>query len=201
MAKPSDYYDHHSQAYYQRTVDLDPAPYLDPFIGRLPTGARILDIGCGSGRDMKWLKSKGFQVTGLERSPELAALARQNAGCPVIEADFNSFDFASLHMDALLIAGALVHLPHHRFRRSFQRFLPAIGDFGRIYLSLKKGIGHQDAPDGRRFFLWQDHHLRPLLISTGCRVLDLQESVSILGTEEIWLGYLIAPGPGYRSTE
>ena len=40
----------------------------------------VLDIGCGSGRDLKWLRERGFSVTGFERSKGLAALARRHAG-------------------------------------------------------------------------------------------------------------------------
>ena len=47
-------------------------------------------------RDMLWLSERGFQCTGLELSPELAAMARQHTGLLVIEADFESFDFSRM---------------------------------------------------------------------------------------------------------
>lgn len=191
MTNISDYYDRRSRAYFQQTGHIDPARFLSTFVRHLTIGSRILDIGCGSGRDMKWLKTQGFEVSGLECSAALASLARQTAGCPVHEADFTTFDFSSVHMDALLIVGALVHLPHHRLRRTIQRFLKALGRTGVVYLSLKKGSGHRDTRDGRRFFLWQDHQLRPLLGSTGARILDFQESQSALGTDDTWLGYVL----------
>ena len=46
-----------------------PAPFLTPLADRLPAGSLVLDVGCGSGRDLCWMKSKGFRVMGLERSP------------------------------------------------------------------------------------------------------------------------------------
>jgi len=38
-------------------------------------------VGCGSGRDLLWMKKQDFDVIGFERSPGLAELARENAGC------------------------------------------------------------------------------------------------------------------------
>ena len=42
----------------------------------LPAGARILDAGCGSGRDAKAFAALGHRVTAFDASPELAALAQ-----------------------------------------------------------------------------------------------------------------------------
>jgi SAM-dependent methyltransferase len=77
-----------------------------PLVEHLTPGSKVLDAGCGSGRDMLWLTERGFNCTGLERSPELAALAREHSGLPVIEADFETFDFSRMNMDAVLLIGA-----------------------------------------------------------------------------------------------
>ncbi|MFP4325331.1 MAG: hypothetical protein ACLFP9_04875 [Desulfonatronovibrio sp.] len=45
---------------------------------------------------MFWLKERGFDCTGLERSPELASLAMEHSGQSVIVADFESFDFSRM---------------------------------------------------------------------------------------------------------
>ncbi len=56
---------------------------------------------------MLWLTERGFDCTGLERSPDLAALARDHTGLSVIVADFEAFDFSMMNMDGLLLIGAL----------------------------------------------------------------------------------------------
>ena len=108
----SDYYHLHPEAYHEATFHIDPSSFLLPLTGRLPPGALVLDVGCGSGRDLLWLRHRGFRVLGLERSPGLARLARKNANCRVLEAYFAAFDFASLSADAILFVGAFVHAPH-----------------------------------------------------------------------------------------
>jgi len=76
---------------------------------------------------MLWLANRGFSCTGLDSSPALAELARQHTGQSVIEADFVSFDFQGMDMDALLfLVGALVHVPHERFQLIFLRIPRAL---------------------------------------------------------------------------
>ena len=39
------------------------------FLGSLAKGSRILDVGCGAGRDMAWMEVQGFRTTGIDLSP------------------------------------------------------------------------------------------------------------------------------------
>lgn len=55
-------------------------PLLEHLIlQHLPKGARILDLGCGSGKLVQQLHLRGYQTTGLDASPELLRYARINA--------------------------------------------------------------------------------------------------------------------------
>jgi SAM-dependent methyltransferase len=58
-----DYYDRYYRAYYDATAGIDPEPFLKLFARQLMPGDRVLDVGCGSGRDLNWLKDKGMRVT------------------------------------------------------------------------------------------------------------------------------------------
>ncbi|MBN9479712.1 MAG: class I SAM-dependent methyltransferase [Bordetella sp.] len=58
--------------------DWDEAAWLDRFTGDWPPGARVLDVGCGSGWPMgAALLERGFEVVGLDASPGLIAHARE----------------------------------------------------------------------------------------------------------------------------
>ena len=67
-----EYYTTHFSQYHEKTFTIDPAPFLSAFAENLKPGAHVLDIGCGSGRDLLWLAQKGLQPTGFEASPGLA---------------------------------------------------------------------------------------------------------------------------------
>ncbi len=191
----SDYYEQNYQAYNRRTAGIDPTPFLKPFADRLPAGAAILDVGCGSGRDLLWLNNRGFAVTGFERSSGLAGLAEERAGCPVIKGDFTEFDFSRLAFDALLLCGSLVHLPPEQLPVVVDNILKALNTPGWVFLSLKAGRGQKVDQWDRIFYLWQTDALEEVLEKKGLQVLDFFRSISAAGTGEQWLGYVLGCGP------
>ena len=77
------YYAKNAEAFAASTVDVDFSATQGRFAGLLPPGARVLDLGCGSGRDSRAFLAMGFRVTATDGSPELAAIAGRMAGIPV----------------------------------------------------------------------------------------------------------------------
>jgi len=193
----SDYYCCHYRAYHDETVAIDPAPFLGAFVRQLSPGDHVLDVGCGSGRDLLWLQQKGMAVTGFERSPGLARLARAHAGCRVIEGDFTSHDFAPLAMDAILMTGALVHVPHDCLQGVLGNILRALDPESQrriVYLSLKEGEGAATDNRNRVFYFWQEANLARLLSGGGMEVLDFQRSLSADGRGQPWMGFVLHHG-------
>ncbi|MHB8827946.1 MAG: class I SAM-dependent methyltransferase [Syntrophales bacterium] len=187
----SDYYEINAPEYFRKTVSVDPSSFLRPLAGRLSAGAMVLDVGCGSGRDLLWLKSRGFNVKGFERSAALAEMARRHADCEVLEGDFTSHDFSSIHADAAILIGALVHVPPADFARIFGKIAAALRDGGLMLITLKEGADRAVGADGRIFYLHNDSDLRCTFAALGFDVLDFSRDVSRIGTGEIWLGYLL----------
>ena len=192
------YYHTHCGQYHARTFHIDPAPFLSAFVEMLPPGAHVLDIGCGSGRDLLWLTKRGFRATGFDASPGLASLARQHSGCTVIEGDFEIYDFSNLRADALLLSGALVHLPHDRMKPVLQSVLRAVA--GRhsalVYLSLKEGEAAYTDKQNRVFHPWRDPDARAVFHEIGLEMTHFSRTSSRLGTGEVWLGYVLVRKSG-----
>jgi SAM-dependent methyltransferase len=189
----SDYYRRFADDYNRRTFGVDPAAFLQPLRELLPAGSRILDVGCGSGRDLVWLARRGFTMTGFERSEALAALAEARSGCPVIRGDFRRFDFSKLSVDGLLLVAALVHVPHGELAGVLSGILEALRPGGIVLLSLKKGDGMEEEEEeeedgtGRRFYRWQPVRLDPILAQLGLVECRRTELPSVLGTADTWL--------------
>ncbi|VFQ43599.1 class I SAM-dependent methyltransferase [Desulfoluna butyratoxydans] len=186
-----DYYEQEAQRFFDATVNIDPTPILTPLAEALLPGARILDIGCGSGRDLLWLKERGFYPHGLEPSPALAALAETHSGCPVTVGELTTTDFLDRPWDGILVSGVLVHLPHGTVPGHLLRLAGALADGGRLYVSVKEGKGEGTDADDRSFYYWQDDDFRQVAQGAGLSVLSMSRSASARGNADIWLGYLL----------
>ena len=202
----ADYYSTHYRAYHAETFNVDPTPFLGPFARRLRPGCRVLDVGCGSGRDLVWLRRQGFAAIGFERSKGLVDLARRKTGCEVIRGDFRRFDFAPLAVDALLMSGALVHVRHTDLPAVVGRILPAVAprgpsaletwghprdDEGQVYISMKEGRGRYTDKRGRVFCLWTDEALRRHFDDLGLAVVHFRRGPSAVRGDSTWLGYVL----------
>lgn len=186
-----DYYQKKHKSYHEKTFTIDPSDFLAPLVERLTAGAIVFDVGCGSGRDLLWMKKKGFDVIGLDRSSGLVEIAMENVGCKVIEGDFETYDFSVIYADAIMLIGAMVHIPYDRFSDVFRNIVSSLSDFGKILITLKEGSGTRTDTEGRTFYLWKDEKARAIFDSLGFKVCDFSRSVSKTGSGEIWLGYVL----------
>ncbi len=193
----TDYYQDACERYFERTVGLDPSPILEPFAARLAKGAKVVDIGCGSGRDLLWLKQRGFLPFGMERAPDLAILAEKHSGCRVIVADLQGFDFSTLAVDAMLLTGSLFHLERTSLSPLLDNLIKGLNPGGLISISMKQGRGTRIDDEGRRFVLWQEEALRRVFEDAGFWVVEVRGASSLLETGETWINfYLNAAVPG-----
>ena len=137
----TEFYQRNFEAYYAKTAHIDPTSFLEPLARQLDPGAHILDIGCGSGRDMLWFKERGFKVKGFDKSAGLAALARRHAGCEVIVGDFMLYNFKNMTADAILLVGSLVHVNYGEMPTVLDNVTAGLKPGGKVLLTLKQGAG------------------------------------------------------------
>ncbi len=90
-----------------------PRPYEAPglILESIPEGARVLDVGCGTGSMLKLMREvRNVESLGLEPDPERAALAR-SGGFDVLETTLADASPAELGVfDVVLFADVLEHL-------------------------------------------------------------------------------------------
>ncbi len=191
-----DYYHREYEAYFKGTVHVDPSPFLDPVVAHLVPGAEVWDVGCGGGRDLLWLKQRGFNPVGLERSRGLARMAGQHAGCRVIVGDFTTFDFSRVAVDAILLTGALVHVPREDLAPLLVHISAGVKPGGILFLSLKRGQGIRGDKTGRCFYLWQEAELKSIFNRMPFDIVHSLKNTSLLKTGECWLAYVLKKIPG-----
>ncbi|MDA3896651.1 MAG: class I SAM-dependent methyltransferase [Desulfobacteraceae bacterium] len=191
----SDYYQKNSRQFFDQTVDIDSSLFLSSFVQTIPSQISILDVGCGSGRDLHWLRKQGFHVTGFERSPGLASLARNHSGCEVIEGDFATYDFSPHSFDAILASGSLVHVPHENLTTVLENIFQAFNQNPNhalyMYISLKAGNGVKKDSQNRIFYLWDDETLKPIFANHELHVIETSKSPSVKNSKDLWIGYIL----------
>ncbi len=190
--RTENFYRTRHKEYFDGTCGIDPSAFLGPFLEYLPKGSTVLDVGCGSGRDMKWLKERGFEVFGFERSPELAGLARRHSGCEVVVGDFENFDFGVFDVRAILLVGSLVHVPHEKVPFILGGIARATRRSpGYMFLSLKEGNGSFADKHGRIFHLWDEARIRGALDADSTKVLDYRVNRSDFNPEDRWISLIV----------
>lgn len=145
----SDYYQLHAQRFFSETVDVDMSELYRPFVAHLKPGARILDAGCGSGRDAKAFREMGYAVEAFDASAELVELARQHTGLPVKQMRFEDITEVERY-DGIWCCASLLHVPLAELPGVMAQLAKALKPGGVWYLSFKYGCGEREK-DGRRF--------------------------------------------------
>ena len=83
---------------------------------RLPRGSRVLDAGCGEGRNALWLASQGHHVEAVDLSARGIAKLLDRAAAARLEVDARVDDLATLELEGeydLIVCHGVLHLLHH----------------------------------------------------------------------------------------
>ena len=151
------HYDEHAQAYWEGTRDHDVSQNVDALLQSIevPPPFELLDLGCGPGRDLKTFTALGHRATGLEGSAQLAALARTNSGCEVLEQNFLALKLPSSHFDGVFANAVLFHVPTQELPRILRELHATLKPGGVLFTSNPRGDG-QEGWNGDRYGAFHD---------------------------------------------
>ena len=80
MSNTLNYYNSNVQTFFNDTIGVDMSTLHERFLSAVPDGGYVLDAGCGSGRDAKAFKERGYRVAAFDASPPLVELACKHVG-------------------------------------------------------------------------------------------------------------------------
>lgn len=152
------YYQNHAQDFFDGTINVDMTPLYEAFTQHLPHGARVLDAGCGSGRDAKAFHEMGYQVDAFDASSAMVELARQHTGLPVKLMSFSEID-GKAQYDGIWCCASLLHVPSSELPAVMQKLADALKPGGVWYVSFKYGNGERVQGE-RRFTDLNEEGLR-----------------------------------------
>lgn len=137
-----EYYNRESEKFINDTQNLDLSSLYDPFLALLNSRARILDAGCGSGRDSKYFLLRGYKITAFDASREMVKRASEFIGQPVLKLEFDQVDFNE-EFDAIWASASLLHVPKQQIDEVMEKLSRSLVIGGIFYLSFKYGDGEQ----------------------------------------------------------
>jgi SAM-dependent methyltransferase len=149
MIKPKDadwsastrWYDENPEVYADGADDIDMSALLDAFTSRIKPGGRILDYGCGSGRDLQSFLSMGYDAHGIDGSRSLIDICRARLNEPhrLRHLRFEDFSDPPESWDGIWALASLLHLPRSSLGPHLRHLATTLRPRGTLLASLKSG--------------------------------------------------------------
>lgn len=152
-------YDQCAKKYLEERGIFKNQKYLDDLVKKLRKGSSILDVGCGAGIPIdKYLIENGFDVTGIDISPEQINLARKNLpkGKFLIK-DMSKIDFSMNSFDAIVSFYAIFHIKREDHQNLFNKlfFILKVGGNLLVTMGLSEWEGEEDFHGVK---MWWSHY-------------------------------------------
>ncbi len=148
--KTIDFYNINAASYFNSTVGVDMSEAYVSFTKFVKPQGIIMDIGAGSGRDIKYFMKAGFEVYGIDASEELCMMSTEYTGA-IIRCQRIQDWMPHIQYDGVWANASLIHLPIEDVNIFIQRLPRILSDFGVLYLSLKEGLCEGIDEEGRYF--------------------------------------------------
>lgn len=191
MSNTKYFYNQNAFLFFENTFHVDMKNIYEIFLKYVPIGGKILDVGCGSGRDALYFKNAGFDVDAFDYSESLVQLAKEKTGLNIGCQSFYDLDVRHEY-DGIWACASLLHCDRGRLHEVMQKIINALKVNGIGYISFK--YGEEDRiHDGRIFTDLNEIQAHELLASLD-NVQLLQQWVTLdnrPNREEKWLNLII----------
>lgn len=183
-------YDARAEEYAGLISDIAEDPRLIDFMGRVPSGGSVLDLGCGPGNAAAAMARQGLDVLAWDASSEMVALAAKHPGVRAkrhLFSDLTTLSEASL--DGVWANFSLLHATREDLPDHLRAIAAATRPSGAFLIALKEGSGtHRDAI-GRLYTYYSDSTLTSLVEAAGFSVVrrDTGSGTGLSGEEANWI--------------
>ncbi len=143
-------YDQIAQGYYKKWGKYSGffLKHSKDFIKKLPQKGKILDLGCGTGRDSKWFSEKGFDVVGVDFSKGMLKVAKKvTPKAKFILRDFRRLKLPAESFDGIWCSFVFLHLKRNEVSPLLKRIKKFLKDGGVIFITTKQGKGEIIEPE------------------------------------------------------
>jgi len=166
---------------------------IEKFLSLLP-GKRVLDIGCGPGRDAAEFVKRGYDVTGIDITENFITLAKET----VPEGTFFTMDMLDLTFDDNTFEGVwasavLLHLKREDIPEALKQIYRVLVPGGICRFSVKKGtIEGMEADvrlgNAKRFFTYfEENEIKLFVLEAGFIIEEIKTEADGMGRNIEWI--------------
>jgi SAM-dependent methyltransferase len=145
------HYEQEAEQFWLGTRDHDVSQNIDALLGEIEGAPpfRILDFGCGPGRDLHTFASRGHAPIGLDGAARFVRMAREYAGVEVWQQDFLALDLPDAEFDGVFANASLFHVPVQELPRVLRELHACLRPRGVLFASNPRGSNEEGFSRGR----------------------------------------------------
>ncbi|MBI4148360.1 methyltransferase domain-containing protein [Candidatus Woesearchaeota archaeon] len=183
----ADVFEQKAASYLERYIKDD----ANQFLSLLP-GRRVLDVGCGPGRDLEFFSRSGMAAVGVDNAQSMVDKCH-GKGFRVYQMDLEHLTFEPDSFDGVWAYASLLHVPKCRFPSTLQEMMRVLDEEGIFYLGMKEGVGEVMKPSAgmggqRRLFSFYSRQELETVLDQWCEILHFSSTVP--ASDDVFLNFL-----------
>jgi len=145
------HYEDRAEQFWEGTRDHDVSQNIDALLSEIEGTPpfRILDFGCGPGRDLRTFAERGHSPVGLDGTAAFVQRARDYAGVGVWEQDFHNLALPDAAFDGIFANASLFHVPLRSIVRVLGELRASLRPGGVLFASNPRGSNEAGWSGGR----------------------------------------------------
>ena len=159
-------YDTNAREFIESWLSADMHDQYKAFESLVHPGAKILDGGCGSGRDSLYFLQKGYVVDAFDPSDEMIKYASEFTGLKVKKMKWEELDEKEAY-DAIWASASLYHVPRPDMAPTFKRIADALKSKGILFASFRDKENDFVDSEGRALTSFNKDTLTSFLSTLG----------------------------------
>jgi SAM-dependent methyltransferase len=144
--------------YFRDTAYLDLSHIYEVFRMYIPRGGKILDAGCGVGRDTRYFIQHGYRVVAFDASEKMVQLCSQYSFAYCLKHTFGDLERIE-EFDGVWACASLLHLQFVDLKDALSRLVNSLIPGGILYFSLKTVDSdcHHNSQNGKTFYFYEQN--------------------------------------------